>query len=158
MARQLQHWKILLFFGCIQFLLTGCSGDDGTPELGQVTGVVKMDDKPLPNALVEFHPQDHETGRHSSATTDEDGYYKLEYSLRASGAMLGKHTVKITTQGVETEYASDGSEIASKQKVPAKYNVKSELVEEVKAGSQKINFDLDSKGEIVQVDDSVIKE
>ena len=41
-------------------------------------------------------------------------------------------------------------EAAVKEKVPAKYNAKSELSREVKAGKNQIDFELDAKGEVVQ--------
>jgi hypothetical protein len=155
MTRRLHN--SLAFLASINILIgvSGCSSDDGTPELGQVTGSIKLDGQPLANARVEFHPTDHEQGRVSFGTTDSEGNYELKYSLRATGAMLGKHEVRITTEGTGTEYSADGSEIAAKQKVPAVYNVKSELTAEVKPGSQEIDFlDLESKGEIIVNDDA----
>jgi len=137
-------------------MLSGCGGASDTPEMGYVTGTVKMDGKPLKNALVTFRPQDHETARQSVGTTDEQGFYELKYSLRETGAMLGKHQVTISTAGMASgEYGADGEGSGQTgEKVPAQYNVKSELTAVVEPGTQTIDFlDLTSEGEIVEQND-----
>jgi hypothetical protein len=136
------------------FLISGCGGGPGdTPEMGTVTGTVKMDGKPLKKALITFIPLDHEKARQSVGTTDENGDYELKYSLRETGAMLGKHKVTISTAGLsENEYSENSG---GGEKVPARYNVNSELTAIVKPGTQTIDFlDLTSEGEIIEVDDS----
>jgi len=137
-------------------LISGCSGPGDTPDMGTVTGTVKMDGKPLSNALITFVPLDHEKARQSVGTTDENGDYELKYSLRETGAMLGKHKVTISTSGMsENEYGSGGGGGGGGEKVPARYNVNSELTATVEPGSQTIDFlDLTSKGEIIDVKDS----
>ena len=100
-----------------------------------------MDGSPLVNAKVIFEPQE-TTGnarrRASSATTQADGSYSLEYNEDVSGASLGKHRVMIMK-------LTDNPEDAGKQLVPTKYNDKSELTADVKADGNTINFDLKSK-------------
>lgn len=126
------------------FLVTGCGGGPSDqPDIGRVTGTVKMDGAPLPNANVQFQP---EKGRPSFGKTDDSGVYELTYSASTKGAKIGKHKVTITTAG-ETE---DGTAIP--EKVPDTYNSQTTLSAEVKSGSNEINFeDLDSsKGTIVQ--------
>ena len=120
------------------------------PDVGFVTGTVKMDGKPLPNALVTFIPMDHETARQSVGTTNDQGEYELKYSLREKGAMLGKHRVSISTAGMADESEGNG-EGGGGEKVPAQYNVNTELTATVEGGSQKIDFaDLTSDGEIIE--------
>ena len=56
----------------IALSLTGC-GSDG-PERGVVTGKVTLNGDPLPNADVEFQPEE---GSPSYGMTDEKGRYDL---------------------------------------------------------------------------------
>lgn len=116
-------------------LLVGCGGGSDLPELGEVTGVVTLDGQPVSGAQVQFIPQ---SGRPSSGETDASGKYELHYTADVAGAVLGSHTVKINT-------AVDGRDDPSTEKIPARYNSKSELTEEVKSGVNEINFDLKSK-------------
>jgi hypothetical protein len=142
----------------------GC-GESG-PELGAVTGVVTLDGKPYPNALVTFTPKD--GGPASTGVTDASGAYEL-LCLDRKGAPLGQHQVSVTTisQTVLTEYpevatssdneayekqatGSTAAEYAAaapaqpKEPIPAKYNAQSTLLEEVKSGGNVINLELTS--------------
>jgi hypothetical protein len=112
-------------------LTAGCGSD-----IARVSGQVKLDGQPLPKASITFQPQ--EEGRPSVAITDDNGNYELLYKPDVSGAKVGKHTVIITT-------AWEDDDTRVKEKLPAKYHAKSELVEEVKSGRNVINFDLQSK-------------
>jgi hypothetical protein len=112
---------------------TGCRPEG--PELADVRGTVRLEGKPLAEALVTFQPTG--TGTYSSAFTDKEGNYQLVYSRSRSGALLGAHTVTIRT-------APPG--IGGVERVPPKYNGKSELKGEVKDGTNVIDFDLESAG------------
>jgi hypothetical protein len=118
----------------------GCTSGD----MGTVTGTVQADGKPVPKALVTFFPQPE--GRASSGMTDENGHYELVYSRSENGAEVGEHIVRITT-AVE---GGDYGDTMAKETIPAKYNVNSELVEQVSPGRNDINFDLVLDGRIVQ--------
>lgn len=126
----------------------GCGGSDG-PELGQVEGTIKLDGEPLKNANVIFQP---EKGRPSTGTTDEDGHYELQYTQDKQGAVVGKHTVKITTFREADPDAEDASKKAgAPERIPAKYNVNSELTADVAAGSNDPkDFELKSGGKIIK--------
>ncbi|WP_417390531.1 carboxypeptidase regulatory-like domain-containing protein [Gimesia sp.] len=71
----------------------GCSGGDSV-DLGTVSGVITMDGAPLPDAIVVFVP---EKGNPSTGRTDTSGKYELSYLGDAKGAVVGSHSVKITT-------------------------------------------------------------
>lgn len=135
-------------------LLSGCGGNSDTPELGGVHGRVTLDGEPLPDASLRFQPVD--GGRLALATTDENGYYKLQYTQEASGAILGKHIVRIFTG---QDGYDDGEQVHPPvpEKVPVQYNIAArdnpEMVREIKSGSQEINFALTSDGEKVQRED-----
>jgi hypothetical protein len=126
---------LLLLMACAAAVGCGGGGDSAKqPPLGTVTGTVKLDGQPLPDANVEFRS---DVGRPTMARTDASGSYVLQYGQGVKGAPVGKHTVKISTK---INPANDSAD-----KVPAKYNVKSDLIREVKAGDNTIDFDLTSK-------------
>lgn len=129
-----------LALGLMLVVCMGCaSGDFGT-----VTGTVKAEGQPLPKAMVKFFPRPE--GRASMGMTNENGEYELIYSRDQKGAMVGEHMVQITTAVGGGDY---GDKIAP-EKLPAKYNLSSELKEQVKPGHNTIDFDLDFEGEIIQ--------
>ena len=115
--------------------LTGCGGDG--PERGRVKGKVTLNGTPLENADIEFQPQE---GSPSYGMTDHKGRYKLMYTRDKEGAMIGDHTVRITTSTTDTDVR--GNEVAVPQLVPPKYNARSELTAEVKPGTQTYDFEL----------------
>jgi hypothetical protein len=120
-------------------VLSGCGAEDA-PELGTVSGTVKLDGKPLPNASVVFDP---EQGSISMGRTDDAGHYELRYSFDEMGAVPGKHTVHIGT-------GDQSAEPPAREVVPAKYNHLSKLTQEVKPGENTIDFDLKSEGLVLQ--------
>ncbi|MEW4531444.1 MAG: hypothetical protein ACF8PG_17935 [Maioricimonas sp. JB045] len=121
----------------------GCSGSSDAPDLGRVSGTVTLNGEPLADATVVFVP---ERGRSSIAVTDASGQYSLQYTNDKSGAIIGQHTVRITTgkEGFEGE-GGEGRQ-AQAERVPPHYNTVSELKEEVTSGSNTIDFDLKSDG------------
>ena len=115
----------------VAFLFVGCSGAQG-PQIAPVSGKVTFNGEPLHDALVAFYPAD---GRPSMGTTDSSGNYTLSYTHDKPGAIVGQHTVRITTGTVS------GEEVQKvKETVPVKYNSESELTADVKAG-QNNTFD-----------------
>ncbi|MEM7476557.1 MAG: carboxypeptidase regulatory-like domain-containing protein [Planctomycetota bacterium] len=121
--------------------VAGC----GSGDMGYVSGTVTMDGKPLPNAIVEFFPKP--SGGLSAGMTDEKGVYELYIGRSGKGAKVGEHLVQISTADGGADDGDYGG--ASKELVPAKYNVNSELTATVKSGNNTIDFTLDSEGEII---------
>ena len=128
---------------CAAFLLSAGCGGSGPP-LGKVTGQVTLDGQPLDRALVQFAPD--AGGRGSFATTDEEGRYELIFTADSKGAVVGKHTVTITTAS-EEEYNEDTDETtpAREEILPARYHENTELTADVKSGGNTIDFPLESK-------------
>ncbi len=119
----------------------GCTGNSADhPDVGVVTGVVTLDGAPLVDASVEFSPK---SGRPSNALTDADGRYSLMYLNNVPGALIGTHTVRISTGRYATQ--PDGSSIPVPEKLPAKYHAKSTITKEVTAGKNQFDFELTSK-------------
>lgn len=144
--------RLSAFTGLLACLAAaGCSGDPDIvePDLGQVTGVVKLDGEPAKQVQVVFLPEGSggdtkNVGGISTAMTDDTGRYTLTYKDGVPGAVIGTHTVRIMRpEGVEPN--ADGSiPPPSGPPIPAKYGIDSTLKEEVKAGENTIDFDLTS--------------
>jgi len=116
----------------------GCQGGDHEG----VTGIVTLDNQPLPKAQVVFTPT--EGGRPASATTDASGKYDLVYTRDKKGAPAGEYLVRIRTGG--TKEGEDGRDVKIPEKVPDKYNRRSELTVVVKEGeANTFDFDLESE-------------
>ena len=135
-------WKACRILGLYLVALLGC----GSGDIGQVVGTVTLDGKPLPNARLEFFPAD--GGGLSAGRTDANGKYELFYGREAMGAEVGEHLVQIRTAGAGPAEGDYGSSAA--EKLPVRYNNKSELKRTVKPGRNVIDFELESKGVIVQ--------
>lgn len=139
-------------------VLPGCGGSKF--ELVPVTGIVKMDGKPLANAVVSFQPHAAEdsmdSGPGSSGVSDESGKFTLATQTpeRDPGAVPGKHTIRISMKtGARGKAIEEPTDIASDEDaqpvfegIPMKYNLKSELTFQVPAeGTDAANFDLKTK-------------
>ena len=124
-------------FACpLAILLAGC-GPSGPP-LGIVHGTITLDGEPLHGARVEFQPQG-EGGSPSYGITDAAGHYEANFSVKRPGAMVGTHTVRVST------YAQSPGGDSTKdlpERVPPQYNSNSELQVEVKAGENTHDFPL----------------
>lgn len=114
-------------------LAAGCGKSD-LPPLGRVAGTVTLDGVPLPAALVVYTPEG--PGRSAMATTDTAGRYELAYLRDIEGANVGNHTVRITTAGDAR---------GAKEMLPPRYHRKTELSAVVEAGSNTLDFSLESK-------------
>lgn len=121
-------------------LALGCSGGNEV-DLAPVTGIVTLDGKPLPDAMVSFYPVNE--GRSSHATTNGAGEYRLQYTGTKEGALVGKHTVKIETGVITGE--GEAASAKNTPKLNPIYNELSELTGEVKSESNVINFELKSQ-------------
>ena len=114
------------------------SGGVARPPLGTVSGIVTLDGAPLANAAIVFQPEEGmESGvriPESIGRTGADGRYSMIYVQGVLGAAIGTHRVKISA----TDDKGD-------EKLPVNYNRKSELMAQVSAGDNNIDFPLKSK-------------
>lgn len=124
----------------------GCGGDG--PELASVEGTVLLDGTPLENAKLVFTPTG--PGRPSSGRTDASGKYSLSYTSEEGGAILGEHLVDISTY---VRGDVDSGTVGAPERLPMRYNRKSELKRAVESGGNVIDFELESNGKIVQPKD-----
>lgn len=123
--------------------LVGCGA--GTPadqpKTAKVTGHVKLDGKPLGNAVVTFSPTG--TGRPSSGTTNAEGYYSLMYTMNVAGAIIGEHsvTVALVEDGESgTSYGGEGDENKGTG-LPASA-ADGSILKKVEPGKSEIDIDL----------------
>lgn len=127
---------VLVFLLSSWYLSRWRKGD--LPDLAPVTGIVTLDGKPVPKALVQFIPMATDPakfnvygGGAAAGYTDEQGRYTLHYTSVA-GAPIGKHLVRIEASD------KDGRPI-----IPAQYSSSvSTLRQDVKPGNNEINLDL----------------
>ena len=117
--------------GVLLFVGTGCGRSDG---LASVTGTVRLDGQPLVGAQVQFTVQGQPP---SSGRTDDNGYYELRRTRSASGATIGTNRVFVRT------FRDLGDRILP-ETLPARYNTRSQLVYDVKDGSNQIDLELTS--------------
>lgn len=128
-------------------LLASVVGCGGNSNVSTVSGTVTLDSQPLSDAVVKFSGKS--GGSPSLGKTDSSGNYTLQYSRDVAGADIGDHTVSITTyQAGDPD--SDPPVPAAPEKLPAKYNTKTELKASVAGGKNVVNFDLKSDGKVVQ--------
>ena len=94
---------VLAALSLASLAVAGCG--DGI-KLAPVSGVVTFNGAPYPNAVVSFQPVggkgNENPGRGSMAVTDADGRFTLKYDNAEPGAVVGKHVVRIVTNGVFT--------------------------------------------------------
>jgi hypothetical protein len=134
--------RISVLAGCA---LLGC-GSDG-PELAEVTGVVRLDGKPLPGAQLTFIPTA-PGGSTAYGATDEEGRYELKFSRDRTGAMPGLNdvTIELPARGEIEALREAGLAVPPEGvKLPQKYQERGELTAEIKSGDNEIPFDLESK-------------
>lgn len=129
----------------------GCSSK--TP-LASVSGVVMLDGKPMPEALVEFLP-DSDKGTHgpvSGGMTDAEGRFQLVcYEGKLPGAVVGRHRILVQDARSIPQAVSDATPVKppppKPSRIPTIYASVAEtpLREEVKPGAQTVTVEVKSK-------------
>lgn len=117
----------------------------------EVTGQVTLDGQPLAGALITFAAADDPSGVFVSTVTDSQGTYRLPTDQQPR-AVPGRYRVRITTgKGGHPEATPPIPAVP--ELVPIRYNLRTELTADVSAGPNRIDFPLDSAGEIMQPDE-----
>ena len=138
------------WIGGLVLVAVGC-GD--AKHMAPVSGIVKLNGKPLAGATISFEPVENDNGPNRNPTssggkTDENGSYELETGTGEKGALVGKHRVKISLYKQQQDPESDARHRSGPMqvdKLPARYNLKSELSYDVPpGGTTEANFDLKS--------------
>jgi hypothetical protein len=135
------HVGFLILLGsmvCLFVPTAGCR--KGNPNFARVSGQVRLDGQPVSGAVVEFEP---EGGSPSYGLTDPYGRFTVRFSHEQAGALIGKHTVRITTR--RTVMDESGRLVVLPEKIPPQYNSHSTLKVEVRPGSNYFDFDLKTR-------------
>ncbi len=102
-------FHVLVMFGAV--LICGCgSGQPTVLQLNPVSGVVTLNDEPLPGADVVFHLQSKAPADKAvpAGKTDKQGRYEL-ISGKTLGLAPGKYKVTVKGEGVPGKYTERGS-------------------------------------------------
>jgi hypothetical protein len=132
-------------------LLATCTACNQSPfAVVPVSGTVLLDGQPLAGGVINFQPVVTGTsvngGPGSSARFDSSGRFSLATMRGQPGAVVGKHRVKIYSFNAETAKGSDGGGTPPRERVPARYNYRSELMFDVPpGGTDKADFSITTK-------------
>ncbi len=118
-------------------VLSGCGGEP----TGTLTGLLFKKGKPLPNAIIELHPQAGE-GRSFRGETGDEGRYYME-TLAKRGMPVGLYDVFISyhtlLDGKPIPSGEEGLQLIGSEAAKT-HRVQLEL--DLKEGDQIINFDV----------------
>ena len=120
--------------------LLGC-GTGNSIEVVRVTGRVTLDDQPLEKGLIQFLPTD---GNGSSAASEiRQGEYQAD-------VQVGSKRIEVTSPkviGQQKAYDTPDSPVIDllKERIPAEYNVQSQLKANVSRQQKSFDFSLKSK-------------
>ncbi|HZW30294.1 MAG TPA: carboxypeptidase-like regulatory domain-containing protein, partial [Isosphaeraceae bacterium] len=130
-------------------LMAGCSGSRDDLPREPVAGTVTLDGRPLAEGAIQFTPASGSGGPAISGTAAiENGQFSIP---RADGLVPGSYKVSVSAVPVKREPRGQitiGKKKATqyKEAIPAKYNTKTILTEEIKrGGASDLKYDLQSK-------------
>lgn len=116
----------------LAFALPGCSGGLKEFPTAKVTGKVVCNGEPVPHAYVSFGPmtagKSATVGKQAVATADQDGTFVLSTYGDKDGAVVGKHSIRISTPHPEDypdftcDCETDGRKILMEVEVKAGEN------------------------------------
>ena len=114
--------------------VTGCG-----PGEVVVSGTVTLDGRPLEEGNIAFRPLPATATSEATGVPIQGGKYQLK-------VRPGRHRIEITaTRAAPGAKDPLGTAPAPKSIIPEKYNARSELTEEVRAGANEFNFALTSR-------------
>lgn len=139
------RWKTAVACAALASQVCGCGGTDYP--LAPVSGVVTLDGEPLAGAAVVFQPKPAEpvekAAPGSVGRTDDQGRFALATVHEEPGAALGRHRVRIYSYSPESAPVSDVDTTKVVERVPDRYNYRSQLFFEVTAeGTAAADFEL----------------
>lgn len=127
-------------------LTLGCS--PGGYRAAPISGNVTLDGAPLADATVLFEPVGTTNpGPPATAVTDAGGDFTLAIGEDKPGAVVGKNRVRISTRRIESDPTTDTTKELAAERVPERYNSKTDLEFEVPSGgSDSVEFKLTTAG------------
>jgi hypothetical protein len=139
----------LLLVALVVLTATACNSQ---PQFAEVSGVVLLDGKPMPEAQVEFLPEPG-SGTHGPRAlgrTDKEGHFRLVRDDEQIGAVVGFHRVLIQDARTfhPTRRESGGKlPVMPPSRISDRYATAADtpLRQEVKAGPQSITLEVTRK-------------
>jgi hypothetical protein len=128
------------------FCVLGCA--DSGPPTAEVSGTVRLDGRLVDEGSIQFIPVE-ETKGPSAGDIIRDGQYHIP---REKGVTVGTNRVelrafKTTGRKIQDPTAPPGVKTEARvQAFPPEFNDRSTLVRVIRAGSNEIDFDVDTKG------------
>jgi hypothetical protein len=124
----------------------GAGCDQPAYQLVPVSGSVTLDGVPLADGVVNFQPTG-QSGKKAApgsvGRTDSAGKYQLTTVNDEPGASLGRHKVKIYSYSPESAPVGDSDTGPSQERVPERYNYRTQLTFEVPdGGTDQADFEL----------------
>jgi len=148
------RWRLRsLWMLCFAVALTapGCGGSSGKKiDRQSISGSVTLDGAPLDQGTIRFEPMSDVKEKTAAGSLIQAGRYAIS---AAEGLPPGKYIVSISAvEGAASTPAADpqdamnaaAKETPKADRIPAKYNKNSELVVEIKSGSNQHDFPLTS--------------
>jgi len=140
-----QRFRFYLVWSAAAAAFPACGQGDGLNRQA-IHGTVTLDGKALPKGLIQFQP-DSESVPVAAGAAVSDGKYSIP---REQGPVPGKYKVTISADAGKPVAMVDGmpggAGTPNKELIPAKYNAKSTLTAEVKAGGPaEFPFELKSR-------------
>jgi hypothetical protein len=127
----------LCYLGAGLLLLSGC-----WRSAPSVDGTVLLDGDPLPEGRIRFVPVEGTPGPDAGAVIEE-GKYSVTKGLTAGKYRVEIHGPKDSTRRKVRDALTPTELVpAAEESVPPQYNVKSQLVRTVEAGSNTLDFEL----------------
>jgi hypothetical protein len=126
--------------------LLGCA--DSGPPTAEVSGTVRLDGRLVDEGSIQFIPVEGTKGP-SAGDIIRDGQYHIP---REKGVIVGTNRVELrafkrTARKIQDPTAPPGVKTEARvQAFPPEFNDRSTLVREIRAGSNEIDFDVDTKG------------
>lgn len=144
------RFAVTVFFYVLVSFSFGCN--NSPYELAPVSGTVTLDGEPVAQARVIFEPsrtgEDALTaGPSSNGLTDEAGRYTLLTTVNEDeGAVIGSHTITISTYLGQSDRSKDTGQVIRKEVIPARYREAGALTFDVPSnGTDTADFSLKSK-------------
>ncbi|WP_146117760.1 MULTISPECIES: carboxypeptidase-like regulatory domain-containing protein [Pirellulaceae] len=136
-------WFLSCFICLTSLVAIGCSKGD-MPEIGHVSGTVTLDGKPMEGVQVMFEPVD--GARSSTAMTDAEGKYVLQYNGNTEGTKTGENLVRlISARGATRDDNGRVTDPGKKEAFPPEYNSSSTQVVNVEGGENVFDFNVTTK-------------
>ncbi len=141
----IMRFRSIAFLVAASIVSTSCSKSG--PESAEVSGVVRLDGQPIEEGSIQFIPVEGTTGP-SAGGVIKNGKYHID---RKGGVIVGKNRVELrafkeSASLIQDPTAAQG--VMTKVRVPAfppEYNDQSMLIRDITAGSNTIDFDVQTE-------------